>query len=943
MDDAKPLIFIKPYSKTLEKLKEILSESAESQGIEIFEIDDVQEAIQIIPQLGQALIIAAHPRKTAQILQSSRVHIRKHQTKVLLISPKALPRRSIDKFMKVGLTECITEPIAPKTLQYKVNLLLRSISIKKEDNGFEQKFDSDSANENSNEMQQKKLHKNGQDEAEKNLATNDTFSSEKEKEQEKKRNHYQEESINGYYKGKVAKKGYEEVPAEESKNNSRPEVIEGYYKNKVKKREESLDDSPEVKEGDDSKEDDDIKDLAKRVNLLLDDEEDEDIPNAPPSQEEASPKPSKSSTEIELEDDEKEKELSELHIEDDSIDDMAAHHLDLVEDIEDKKKSAEDETESQSRDKKASSKLDIEAEEKTKKLTKEQDEKKNKAQKEKTELEIQEEKAKQKKKLEVAKEASTKKSPSSATKPGEEDKKRKPSLSPASAKERAKKEALAKLEIEKENRSTNAGEKKEKHVKERKKGASLDIEGQEEPLDDEASQEKEINSRKKKKTRELNVEKENSLDYGAKEKQEKEQKEREKAQDGLEIEDDLEKRKLRLKVEKKHEQKSKGDTEQINKKKTRKRDGHADDLKKYYNSRVGLSHGDDDWEKNEQDEQANSEKGHGQKSDGYTEEINDKEVNKSDAHADDLKKYYDSRIGLNHAAEDWEKNEQEAQTKEDKQKDNEFAMPEKANLGEQTIDYTDLKKQFDSIGYSIGSKKSTGELERNEDKQAKGLGFAAAITSSHDSISGNEEEVEAEEEALNEGEICEADIQSGSSLIKALSLYFYHPKDREAVINGILAILRDQHGALVAIKYGKGPHDGKTKVEMIGNWLNQESKDSIINVYSEASSCPILPSYSDKTFQQRRTSFFYPYTEGITTFAWAQCFFPTGSSEKNLKCVEALLETIRGALIDEFYELGGTGPYMQSAAKKKNNESNDSLGNKAKGLFGSLFGRKKAG
>ena len=126
MEGGKPLIFIKPYSKTLEKLVEVLKESSEDQGTEIYEIDDVKEAIQIIPQLGQSLIIGAHPRKTAQILQAAGKLIRRLQSKVLLLTPKPIPRKTVDKFMKVGLTECIVEPIAPKTLQYKVNLLLRS-------------------------------------------------------------------------------------------------------------------------------------------------------------------------------------------------------------------------------------------------------------------------------------------------------------------------------------------------------------------------------------------------------------------------------------------------------------------------------------------------------------------------------------------------------------------------------------------------------------------------------------------------------------------------------------------------------------------------------------------------------------------------------------------------------------------------------------------------
>src|SRR5690606_20985184 len=211
MDGGKPLIFIKPYTKTLQKLKEVLEESSEQQGTEIYEIEDLQEAIQLIPQIGQSLVIAAHPRKTAMLLQASRQHIKKLQTKVLLISPKPIPRKTVDKFMKVGLTECIVEPIVPKTLQYKINLLIRSMAQKKEETNYEKKFDSDVVEQNSDIEVKESLRKHKE-------ALEEALEESKKEHKEVdfdddlygKKKTYKENPIEGFYKGKSKKKEIED-------------------------------------------------------------------------------------------------------------------------------------------------------------------------------------------------------------------------------------------------------------------------------------------------------------------------------------------------------------------------------------------------------------------------------------------------------------------------------------------------------------------------------------------------------------------------------------------------------------------------------------------------------------------------------------------------------------------------------------------------------------
>jgi len=66
-DESKPLIFLEPLSDTLKQLKQVFEENAESEGIELYEVDDLEEAGQLIPNLGQSLILTASPKKCAMI------------------------------------------------------------------------------------------------------------------------------------------------------------------------------------------------------------------------------------------------------------------------------------------------------------------------------------------------------------------------------------------------------------------------------------------------------------------------------------------------------------------------------------------------------------------------------------------------------------------------------------------------------------------------------------------------------------------------------------------------------------------------------------------------------------------------------------------------------------------------------------------------------------
>ncbi|WP_412469695.1 MULTISPECIES: cell envelope integrity protein TolA [unclassified Halobacteriovorax] len=138
MEEGKPLIFLEPLTEAVKKLKESIEASAEAEGIEIYEVESPEEYNQLIPTIGQSLTIACSPKKTAQCIQPLRKFIHKNNVKVLLINSKAVPPKTLEKFRKIGLTEYIQEPVPAKTLEYKVNLILRS--LKKAEETAEMEF-----------------------------------------------------------------------------------------------------------------------------------------------------------------------------------------------------------------------------------------------------------------------------------------------------------------------------------------------------------------------------------------------------------------------------------------------------------------------------------------------------------------------------------------------------------------------------------------------------------------------------------------------------------------------------------------------------------------------------------------------------------------------------------------------------------------------------------
>lgn len=127
MENKKQLVIVPPMSEPFQKLSEVLHGIADDENIDISMIDDPRELSQFIGSAGQSLISFSDAKRCALFLQENRFILAKTHSKVILLTPKLFPEKTLAKFVKLGLTESILETSAPKTLLYKVKLLLRSI------------------------------------------------------------------------------------------------------------------------------------------------------------------------------------------------------------------------------------------------------------------------------------------------------------------------------------------------------------------------------------------------------------------------------------------------------------------------------------------------------------------------------------------------------------------------------------------------------------------------------------------------------------------------------------------------------------------------------------------------------------------------------------------------------------------------------------------------
>lgn len=250
MENKKQLVIVPPMSEPLQKLNEVLKGISNEENIEISIIENPDELAQFLGSTGQCLVAFSNAKLCATTLQENRFLLTMNHSKVILLTPKEIPAKTLAKFIKLGLTESILESSPPKTLLYKVRLLLRSIktSVTQQENNdqiVKSMLDLNASLSSKNDFSSEKGHKTyeileaGTDEKLKKLIDNDDKNSNDLVENKKNKHAYQQEAIDTTWKAKEKPETSqvlfdEPSPEEEKDKNDGLSNIDIYYRGKKK-------------------------------------------------------------------------------------------------------------------------------------------------------------------------------------------------------------------------------------------------------------------------------------------------------------------------------------------------------------------------------------------------------------------------------------------------------------------------------------------------------------------------------------------------------------------------------------------------------------------------------------------------------------------------------------------------------------------------------------
>ena len=921
MAGKKPLIFVYPLSESLQKLKDIMSESSEENGLEIYEVDAAVEAVQLIPTVGQSLTLFSNPKKCAQILQASKKFMSKINSKAILLSPKQMPRKTLDKFSKVGLTECIVEPVAPKTLLYKVNLIMRSIVAQKdeEDEEFEVKSLSSGEIEEAEGNEKQRMEKGVlEDDVGEDLYAREKkekqLEIEAEEEEKKKKSNYSEEAIDTDWKGSVEQEGLDlESDDEDKKNKYEEEDIDTYYKGETQSAELDLgEDEATKKEKAEFESEEagwgDKEDKSKSLDL---DEEDEE--NNKENHDEIDSymrgKVGKADTELEM-DDEDETSLEKEKVDDEKYLKGKINQDLMVEE--------EDELEGVIREDEEEQDYD---EEETKKTHLELDDDEDKdIEKEEHELEEAEDYKKEREDFDLE--------------DAEDHKKERHDLEEEEQTENQKEEAE---EIEKYYKGKigeqEEEEESEDYTEDDSKKTDLDLEEAENYKKDKEDYDLEEDSSDYEKEKKDDTE----LDF------DEDMYDREKLEDE-EMEDYSKKKNSELDLEDADDNKDyeKEDDED---------DLDGDDKDKKDSLDLDL---EDDSDRDKAMGREDDERGEfGRRESSKDLDLEDGGFQKKAKMVEkDVGGHYSNKKSVQHQEYDWENlnnkfNQNPDEEEKQKKDENTLTYEGKDDLGEQTIDYSKLWEEFGGITMDREASKAkvTGP------KYVAGEKVEDAKTASHysDDEEGENPNFDGAKGSQDEEEIKPIHEPKPNGLDTAVKiLNFYQQKDTrpEDVYKYIANIIHDEEGGITSfLTMNKDKHiyedayisilemeSGLDETEKKAIWTEQKVKNQ--SRWRELT----LPTWSDETFQNKELEFFYPFYEGVSDLGLAVIDFKNGISQEKVKKLEIILETARGLFLEEFHDTGSKGTYDgHEAEEQKKGFFKKTIGK----LFGGLFGKKK--
>jgi len=930
-DNKRPLIFIPPLSESLIKLKEVCEQTAEQDGIEIFEVEKIQELAQLMGQMGPSLMIYSNPKKCALALQINRNVIRKLQAKTVLLVQKPIPSKTLDKFMKVGLTDCIVEPIPPKTLLYKIKLLIKALPSIDDGNADYRTITTDMKEKAAKEMQLKegKAGK-GSDQQEQEIHSKKVAGVIGEMADDPKmmQEGESEENIETHYKGKVKTEDDLEdlddvrksIEDEVTQNDS---YIESFYKGKTGGEGLDVED-----------------DTSKTKNKLEEDLSEDEISML------------KQGISLDVEDDLYKKNKKDDG-EDVPLQEIARKKKGSTLDVQgeesghDKGEGQVDHIETHYKSERQTDSLDIEDD---------QDLLGNKGQADVIEGPIIA-KRKPKDELEIEDDLYSFK---------EKDEE-------LSADEERKKKALAELDIQDDSQASPDSDGKvdhiEKYYKNKKKNAEtqLDIENDSNPLKKEKAEEEGpdldfLNSS----SNGLEVEDDSDTKHDEGEHTSESKSQKLKKVNSLDVQEDLYKKK-KLKDEESADfsgKKKKNlnplavEDNSLYDKELKDDEADASDVD-FLKRAQGLDVEDD---LNAQMKMTAEEKEEFKKR-KKLDALNVDDDMKNGAprqlrKVDHIEKYYGTK---KKQLEDpnWDglvkKTEKEELQVKEKNFEEKSLIISKEDLGEQTIDYSKIKEEFESMGGGYSSNLKT-RYEIQEDGKAKdsavytrgpgGELLGPEELSKEGVVDGDEEEDEA-------ATIYAPDSKGLENAIRALYLYEDSEAKPEDIIKYIAKTLNQKWGARTT--FFTWDANSSTPNEMFNGHLlfnhfesESESSDGIdtldakeqwtnymlqnISQWKESK----LPLWSDETFQAQDIQFIYPYFEGTSSMGLAACDIPGKFNASWAPAVEILLESARSLYLSKYHQSGNA----VGKPKNKENKSNKNDEGKKGGLFSKIFSKK---
>jgi len=939
-ENNKPLIFLEPLSETLKKLREVLNENSESEGIDIFDVGSIEEASQLIPTIGQSVILTASPKTCAMTLQSNRKYIKQFQTKVLLLTPKAIPRKTLDKFMKVGLTECIVEPVNPKTLLYKVRLQLRSITAKKrDDEGELQKKFNDDSDQDTNNLQEKMRAEKGvildeENSEENNHKRKDVKEETLEDYTKPKEKAISEQSIEGFYKGKHKREEVElddDDTSEKRKKGYQEEVIEGHYKGKLNQQEES-EEEPDHKgtKYESAELEEDLEAIKRQINLEV--EEDYNKKKRKEILDDLPQEAQKKTTSLNIEEEEEDDQIKTREDED-----LGGHYkgevnknaLDIEDDSEEGIKQEREAEDFQHMKGKSSKGLNIEEDDEEEYLDKEDAPEEIIAKKKSTTLTLEEE-------------------------DDESDNLVHPELDI----------------VEDEDKKDLLQEDTEYEDIKRKKGQSLDIEDEEAEDEENSKKVDDIDGylRGGKARKDINIE-DDFEDLYKDEKSEDEENKKRKEMASLDIDDD-DSEKDPLLGEKEY------GTEGSRKKKAADLNIADDEL----NNKSSNGEEESDLERTRSKYEEEQRGDFGKKHSAHTEN-KDERHNKSNSKADHIKTHYSSRESIKHNEKDWDSNwEKAGKAEKDFSAAKQDAVEishESKDLGEQTIDYSQLKKEFEGMDFSDTRKKMKKEYG-DFDQIAEVKTYLKSIhspTGTLESMVFEEVQAGAEDEEESH-QVFLPESKGMEIVIEILNFYQRDKIQLNSIFNFISMKINDLfdgditlysineqselnlfHSGNIIRELGVEPQRpkeedafDKREFKLLIKEFEEESREYKSNALDIQSkwkqkwetrldqwkACQ-TPKWRDHTFQEEDNEFIFPFYEGVSLLGLVLFTPYKNFVETRSGALEVALESLRAPMLTRYHEIRGTGE-QRTKISKQIADKNDAK--KSTGFFSKLFGKK---